>query len=138
MRVYVTRGEDEEVSLLGQLLPDLVKFAVFSSHSCCQCLHQGMLSLWCSVTKTPSPSLSTSTTELTPLIVTSSVLLSPIKRHFSSSFVPFSLMRMRSNHVWRKMGVAKLAPCFWGVEKQTANELFGGVFFRPSEFSPYS
>ena len=36
------------------------------------------------------------------------------------------------------MGVAKLAPRFWGVDKQTANELFGGVFFRPSEFSPYS
>ena len=24
---------------------------------CCQCLHQEMLSLWCSVTRTPSPSL---------------------------------------------------------------------------------
>ena len=41
MRVYVVRDEDEEVSELTQLLQDSVKFF----HSCCQCLHQEMLSL---------------------------------------------------------------------------------------------
>ena len=31
MRVYVTRGEDEEVSLLGQLLPDSVDFFLLTA-----------------------------------------------------------------------------------------------------------
>ena len=53
--------------------------------SCCLCLPQAMLSLLCSVIRTPSHSLSTSTTEVTVLKASSSLLHLPSRRIAAST-----------------------------------------------------
>ena len=92
-----------------------------------------MLSLWCSVTRIPSPSLSIPTTELTPL-KTTSVLLSLYKDIYANSQYAM-VLRMRLDHegfLREKLGVSCML-CIYTTRAAGQN---GGLPSSPSTATP--